>query len=68
MKINQRKLDVGIARSGLSVMEFSKSAGVCLTTISKIRNNPKFKPELRTVGRIARALGVDVEEIVEGVA
>lgn len=44
--------------------ELSEVSGVNVTTLSRI-NKGKQKPSMKTIGRIAKALKVDVEELVD---
>ena len=48
------------AESGMSAEALSKAAKVNETTISKLENN-QHKAQLRTLGKLAKALEIDVE-------
>jgi len=61
MKINNRKLDVVLARKCLNLSQLR--AGISPQTITRIRSGIAVKPA--TVGKIAQALGVDPEDIIE---
>lgn len=60
MKIDKRKFDIALARACKSFSDLQ--AGVCLSTLSKIRRGEEMKA--KTVGKIAQALGCDVLEII----
>ena len=64
MKINPMKLEIAIANSGLTMKEIQRQGRLSNITITRARNAPE-KLNLFTVGKLARALGVDVEELVE---
>ena len=61
MKIDVKKLDLALARQCKSTIDLHN--GTSPQTLKRIRRGEEVKP--KTVGRIARALGVDVEEIIE---
>jgi DNA-binding Xre family transcriptional regulator len=62
MKIDRRKLDLALARSCKSLVdlrgEFSSA------TLTKLRNNSDYEVAPKTIGRLARALGVPPEELI----
>lgn len=62
MKINNRKLDLELARRCISLSAL-RGNGLSPQTITRIRNGADVKPV--TVGKIAKALQVDVTEIIE---
>lgn len=62
MKINNRKLDLELARRCISLSAL-RGNGLSPQTITRIRNGADVKPV--TVGKIAKALGVDPAEIIE---
>lgn len=59
MKLDHNKLDILRARNCLTMSQLAKAAGVSTASIVRSKN-----PSVITVGRVARALGVDVEEII----
>ena len=63
MKINARKFDLALARQCKSASDLR--GFLSPTTLTKIRNNPDYVLTTRTVGKIAKALNVDVEDIIE---
>lgn len=62
MKINNRKLDIELARRCISLSAL-RGNGLSPQTITRIRNGADVKPV--TVGKMAKALGVDPAEIIE---
>lgn len=63
MKINNNKLDAALARQSKNKTDLAKEGVVSLTTFQRIGAGVDVKP--KTVGKIARALDVDVSEIIE---
>ena len=63
IKIDIRKIDLLIAKMGMSVKEFSEHAHINETTLCRIRNGKQI-PSIKTVGKLANALEVDVAEII----
>ena len=61
MKINNQKLDMILARRCMSRCDLRDSTSP--QTLMRIKKGLDVKP--KTAGRIARALGVDVTEIIE---
>lgn len=64
MKIDLNRLDLILARECKTMSDLKD--GVSPQTLTRIRRGEEVKP--RTLGKIARALGVDVTEIMEGVS
>ena len=64
MKINKEKLELLLARKCIPGYELMEKAGLQSHTFSRIRNGfPNLRP--KTVGKIAIALDVSVEELLE---
>lgn len=63
MNLDLNKFRIAQARACLSVDEIVKKTGLGRTTISKTING-KISPTPKTIGLLAKALNVDVEEIV----
>ena len=61
MKIDVKKLNLLLARKCMAMSDLRD--GSSPSTLRKISRGEEVKPA--TVGRIARALGVDVAELVE---
>lgn len=63
MKIDRKKLDIAMARKCLSMKDIM-DAGMSSGTINGlIKNNYMVQP--KTAGRLAKAIGCDVTEIIE---
>lgn len=63
MNIDVEKMNLLLANKCLSLTEFAKLSDVSEVTISRIRNRSQnARPQ--TIGKIARALGTDVESII----
>ena len=62
MKVDGHKLDLLLARQRKSLREL-RGKGVSPQTLTRIRRGEDVKP--KTVGGVAAALGVDVEDILE---
>ena len=63
MKLDRQKFDLERARACMGQSDFEK-AGVSKGTLCRALGGGELKPE--TIGKIARALGVDVTKILEG--
>lgn len=63
MRIDRVKLIAEMARQNFTSIRLAEKAGVSRVTVSALRCGKTCTPE--TAGKIARALGVDVTEIVE---
>lgn len=62
MKLNRNKFDIARARTCKGTKEL-EIAGIPRGTLCTAMSGKNMKPE--TIGRIARALGVDVTEIID---
>lgn len=63
MTLNREKVDIVLARKGVTVSALCKNAGFSRNRFYTVMNSKKISP--MTAGRIAKALGVDVTEIIE---
>ena len=63
MRIDNRKLDLLLARQCMSRRDLHDHNGASPQTLRRIGKGEEIKP--KTAGRIARALGVGVTEIIE---
>lgn len=63
MKIDNNKFEIQMANSCMSYDDLAKKSNVSSFTISRMQNGIDVKPA--TVGKIAKALGVRVEELIE---
>lgn len=62
MTVDPRKFTVALARSGLNIQGVAAYACVHRQTVRNVAQGKEARPD--TVGRIAKALGVDVETIM----
>ena len=63
MKIDVKKLDIAIAKSGMMLKDVAIASGLSEVGLRNIRTG-KSVPKLRTIGLIAKAIGVGVQEII----
>ena len=63
MRANREKLVVAMARACMNTTDLVKAAEMPRPTVNKVITGRSVRPG--TLGRIARALGVDVTEIME---
>lgn len=66
MKANRDKLVLAMARACMNTEDLAASAEMPRPTVNNVITGRNVRPG--TLGRIARALGVDVTEIMEGVS
>ena len=52
-------------RQGLSQEDFAKKSGVKYTTLTKIESNVIKKPSVIIMSKLAKALGVSIEELIK---
>ena len=53
------------AKLGLSQEDFAKKSGVKYTTLTKIESNVIKKPSVMIMSKIAKALGVSIEDLIK---
>lgn len=63
MKVNRQKLKLAMARACMNSRELTEAAQLPRPTVNNVIVGKSVRPG--TMGRIARALGVDVAEILE---
>lgn len=63
MQINDKKFNVILANSGMTINQAAKIAGISTQRYRMILNQKRVTPQ--AVGKIARSLGVDVTEIID---
>ncbi|MBR4435134.1 MAG: helix-turn-helix transcriptional regulator [Clostridia bacterium] len=64
MKIDNVKLELAIASREMKLKDLCAEAKVDETALRNIRQG-KRTPRLSTIGRIAKALNVDVQDIIQ---
>jgi transcriptional regulator with XRE-family HTH domain len=52
-------------RQGLSQEDFAKKSGVKYTTLTKIESNVIKKPSVLIMAKLAKALGVNIEDLIK---
>ncbi len=63
MKINDQKLNIAMANKCFDQKALAIKTGVSYATIRRSTQNNKTRPS--TIGKIAKALGVAVEDLIE---
>lgn len=63
MRINKQKLLVAMARKQMNNTTLAKTTGISPATVGNMLRGCDMS--LPTVGKVAKALGVDVTEIIE---
>lgn len=63
MKVNRRKLELAMARACMTSSELPAAAGLPRPTVQNAVTGRGVRPA--TVGKIAKALGVDPAELIE---
>lgn len=63
MKISKQKIFAAQAQFGLTMKQLAELSGISRQNLSTILHRGSCRPD--TAGKIARALGVDVTEIME---
>lgn len=63
MKANREKLELAMAKACLLPSELAEQAGVPRPTLNGVISGKSVRPA--TLGKVARALGVPVEELLE---
>ncbi len=64
MRISNEKLELAMANACMSYKQLSKTTEMTQESLSKIRTG-KQNPRPTTIGKIAKALNVKVEDLVE---
>lgn len=64
MKDLSYKLKIERARAGMTLDDLARISKIGRQTISRIENGSTI-PRISTLGRIAKALDIDVEEFIE---
>ena len=63
MVINDKKFEIALANSGLTIGQAAERAGISRVRYSAILNQKNVTPG--AAGKIAKGLGVNVTEIIE---
>jgi DNA-binding Xre family transcriptional regulator len=65
MQLNRKKLDLALASNCYNLRDLKQAAGVSNSTITKILGG-RMPLQPKTLGKIAKALNVRVEDLIEG--
>lgn len=63
MFIDKTKMDLLLANKCMTLGELAINSGIDIATISRLRSGSR-KPRPQTLGKIARALGTNVENLI----
>jgi len=64
MKLNTEKLLLGMANACMTITELAEKANVSRPALTRFTSG-KSNPKPSTIGKIAKALGVKVEDLIE---
>ena len=64
MKLDRRKMDAAVGNACVTYKILSEQTGISVCTLARIKNGHQ-NPRPATVGKIAKALNVRVEDLVE---
>lgn len=64
MRADRNKLDIAVARTGLSRKDIARKADMPLASVYNVFQGRIVRP--KTLGRLAKALDVDVTDILNG--
>lgn len=64
MKLDVEKLKIFQAQNCLENKELAEKTGISITSLQRIKNG-STNPRLITIGKLARALSVEVTELIE---
>jgi transcriptional regulator with XRE-family HTH domain len=53
------------AKLGLTQDDLTKKADIKYTTLMKVESGPVNRPSVQTMAKIAKALGVSIEELIK---
>lgn len=63
MRISDAKFDIALANSGLTIAQAAERAGISRVRYASILNQKRVTPQ--AAGKIAKGVGVKVEQIIE---
>lgn len=64
MRIDIEKLDIAICEKGMMLKDVARASEITENCFRNIRQG-KAEPRLRTIGKIASALGVNIKDIIK---
>ena len=65
MKLSKEKIQIHLAQMQMGTVDFLRTASISSNTLTRAARGKDVTP--KTAGKIARALGVDVTELMEEV-
>ena len=65
MRLNKQKLILIMAERCLSISELAQSAELNASALSVLMNRKDRKATLKTIGKLAKALEVPVQDLIE---
>lgn len=65
MKTDRKKLELAMARACMSTSDLQIATGIPRPTINNVISGRSVRPS--TLGRVAKALGVDVVELIKDI-
>lgn len=63
MKANKLRLELSMARACMNSDDLAKASGLPRPTLNNVITGRSIRPA--TIGKVARALGVDVADLIE---
>ena len=63
VRVNRSKLELAMARACMDISDILRTTGMPRPTLNNVVVGRSVRPA--TVGKVAKALGVDVEELIE---
>lgn len=64
MRINVHKLELALAKSCMKYSDLRSHGQVSSATLAKIRNDANYDVRTDIVGKIAKAIGIPVEDLI----
>lgn len=64
MILNSKKIEILIAQKCLTFEDITKKSNLNSYTINKMLKNPDSKIRLKTIGKLAKALDVRIEDLI----
>ena len=63
MKVKTQRIEILVAEQGMTLTQLAKQSGIARQNLSTIIRRGTAEP--KTVGKLAKGLGVDVTELLE---
>lgn len=65
MKVDTEKLKIAQANSCMTNHDLCRVAKIGHVTLIEIKNGTRKKPTLKTIGKLAKALNIDVADLLQ---